>query len=369
MKTLTLKLSRPSAQKYQLFVGDSAISALPGFVKSVSSVSRCVIIADSRVARTCGKSVLSVLQKSDLPAEIITFPAGESSKSEEMHQKLTHALLKKKYGRDTLVIALGGGVTGDLAGYVAATYMRGIPYVQIPTSFLGMVDSSLGGKVAVNTPYGKNMVGAFWHPLAVFADTSFLKSLAPEQLRSGLMESAKIFLTYDKSMFAYFCKNFSQLMAKNFIALEKVILRSMELKIGVIIRDERDQNERMVVNFGHSVGHAIEHLSRYKLPHGICVALGILVESKASQLIGVLSEKDFQCVVDSFVAFGIDVNLLRKFSPESVMESMGMDKKNQRGNTRLILLERIGKVRKTRGLFGHTIQSSTIRAAIEFFAL
>jgi 3-dehydroquinate synthase len=367
-------------------VAPGLLNSLPKFLRQLRSAAlqfkpaaRYVIITDSIVKKIAGEKLLQNLKKAHLQADLITFPAGEKNKNEQTHRKLTHALLAKKCGRDTMVLALGGGVVGDVAGYVAATYMRGIPYVQIPTSFLAMVDSSIGGKVGVDTPYGKNLIGAFWHPEAIFIDTAFLKNLPREQLVNGLMEAVKIFLTCDKTFFEFVRKNWQKILqtrgpgaeiAATF--LQKIITRAVELKIGVVVRDEHEANERMVLNWGHTIGHAIEQLSGYKILHGYGVALGILVESRIALQLGVLSQKDFDTVRDSMREFGISEKDLQKFPAEKIIKLTMMDKKSRSGKVKYVLLEKIGKVKTVpkgpnKGAFGHEVDPKTVRQALQFF--
>lgn len=382
--TLNITLRQPEAKKYRVVVGPGLLKTLPKILRELrpfngKKASRYVIITDDVVKKIAGDRLLRSLKRAGLKADLFTFPAGEKNKNEATHQKLTHAMLAAQCGRDTMVLALGGGVVGDMAGYVAATYMRGVPYVQIPTSFLAMVDSSVGGKVGVDTPYGKNLVGAFWHPQAVIADIDCLKNLPREQLVNGLMESVKIFLTYDKAMFEFTRKNWSKILrvrgagAKSAAAmLRKIIARSIELKIGVVTRDEFEANERMVVNWGHTIGHAIEHVSRFRLLHGFSVALGILVESKIAELLGVLSGKDFKTVREAMKQFGINERELQKFPVETILKQTMIDKKSANGKVKYVLLERVGKVKMgteglNKGMFGHEVDSATVREALSFF--
>lgn len=387
--TLNIKLRQPEAKKYRAVVGPGLLKTMPGILHGLppfngKTAARYVIITDDTVKKIAGDRLLKTLKEAGLKADLLTFPGGEKNKTEAVHQKLTHAMLAAQCGRDTMVLALGGGVVGDLAGYVAATYMRGVPYVQIPTSFLAMVDSSVGGKVGVDTPYGKNLVGAFWHPQAVIADIDCLKNLPREQLVNGLMESVKIFLTYDKAMFEYTRKNWNDILAElqnrgKFGSRESqtdrykkrseaIIARSIELKIGVVTRDEFEANERMVVNWGHTIGHAVEHLSRFRLLHGYSVALGILVESKIAELLGVLSGKDFKTVRESMKQFGIDERELGKFSPDAILKQTLIDKKSANGKVKYVLLQKIGGVKKdARGQFGHEVDQKTVVKALNFF--
>ncbi len=373
MNTLSIssKLPQQKAIEYQARIGTGQLKQIPNLLKKLSPVSRYVIITDSTIKDIFGAQLVKELKKADIKADIITFPAGEKNKTEETHSKLTHKMLQKKCGRDTMIIALGGGVVGDTAGYVAATYMRGIPYVNIPTSFLAMVDSSIGGKVGVDTPYGKNLIGAFWHPEAVIIDIDCIKKLPQTQLVNGLMESIKIFLTYDKGMFEMVENNWKKVVKKDLGLLQKIIARSIELKIGVVTRDEHEANERMVVNWGHTIGHAIEHLSNFSFGHGYCVGYGILVESKIAELMGILSTEDFEKVCEAMNQFGITKkalkDILKKFSTQAIIKQTLIDKKARNGKVKYVLLEKIGSVKTTKGMFGHEVDKSTVAKALTYF--
>lgn len=373
MNTLSIKAKLPQqkAIEYQAHIGTGLLKQIPSLLKKLTPVSRYVIITDSTIKNIFGVQLVNELKKAGLQADMIVFNAGEKNKTELTHSKLTHALLRKKCGRDTMILALGGGVVGDMAGYVAATYMRGIPYVHIPTSFLSMVDSSIGGKVGVDTPFGKNLIGAFWHPEAVIIDIDCLKKLSKDQLVNGLMESIKIFFTSDKEMLENVQKNWKKVLKKDVNLLEKIIARSIELKIGVVTRDEHEANERMVVNWGHTIGHAIESLSNYKFGHGYCVGYGILVESKIAELMGVLSTEDFEKVCKVMHGFGITKkafkDILKKFSTQAIIKQTLIDKKARSGKVKYVILEKIGSVKITKEKFGHEVDKTIVTKALTYF--
>jgi len=384
MKTLVLDLPQASAKSYKIFVGCGALKNVPKILRQLHHpASRYLIITDTIVKKIAGDALLQTLKKANLKADLVTFPTGEKNKNERTHSKLIHRMLAKKCDRDTMILALGGGVVGDLAGYVAATYMRGISYVQIPTTLLAMVDSSIGGKVGVDTPSGKNLIGTFWHPQAIIVDTDFLKNLPEQQLASGLMEAVKIFLTHDHEFFEFTQKNWSKIFdlksnvkTKNFLQkqkksslLQKILTRAIQLKIDVITRDERENSERMVLNFGHTIGHAVEHLSKYKFSHGYSIALGMLVETKISQLLGILSEKDFQIIRSTFKQFSIQEKDLQKFSTQAVLSLTRIDKKSINAKARYIFLEKIGKVKNVNNMFAHEVDPKIVREALHFFSV
>lgn len=371
LSSFHLKLPRPQAIDYPIYVKKGLLSAgIERILWKLPHANRYIIITDDSVKKLFGDKLYKHLKAKNFPVELISFKPGEKFKNEATKTKLDHQILAKKCGRDSMILALGGGVVGDMAGFVAATYMRGIPYIHIPTSLLAMVDSSIGGKVGIDTPYGKNLLGAFWHPQAIIADMDCLTNLPQGQIINGLMEALKIFLTYDKGAFNHMQKNVGTLTknaGKNPDLLKKIILRAMELKAGVIERDEHEANERMVVNWGHTIGHAIEFLSEYKLLHGYAVALGILVEAKISQLSGILSEKHYQIIEKTLADFGIKKSEIKKYSAEKILEKTLMDKKNHNGKVKYVLLKKIGKVKKSGGKFGHYVDEKIVKQALAYF--
>ena len=323
------------------------------------------VIADSTTAKLWGEQVLSLVKKSGIPADLLTFPEGEDSKHQETVTTLQHALLEKRYGRKTLIVALGGGVVGDLAGYVAATYLRGVPYLQMPTTLLAMVDSSVGGKVGIDTPFGKNTVGAFYLPRAVITDLQFLSKLPREHVVNGLIEAIKEFFTADAQALDEAKKiNLDDPLSTSG-SLVSVICRSIDIKVGVAMRDEREQNERRILNFGHTVGHALELLSNYALLHGYAVAYGILVESKISELLGILSPQDSKTVADYLAHFGITAEPVKKFATADIIAATKGDKKVRAKSPHYVLLEKVGDVYKKDGQFAHAVEDAVVQKALE----
>ena len=342
---------------YTIIVGTSLEKELVAAVQDLGA-GRIAIISDETVAKKWGKGVASVLR-----AELLTFPAGEKNKTQETVSALQSELLKKRFGRDTIIVALGGGVVGDVAGYVAATFLRGVPYIQVPTTLLAMVDSSIGGKVGVDTEYGKNTVRAFWQPRAVIADLRFLAGLPLREVKSGLLEAIKGFFTSDKvALVLIDSLDLDDPLSKP-TALQEIVVRAMKFKAGVVARDEREENERRVLNFGHTVGHAIELLSGYRVPHGFAVGYGILVETKLAEDLGILSDKDRAIVVEYLARFGIAPAGLKEYDSDAVIEAMMGDKKAKAGTIYCVLLDGIGSVYTAGGQYAHPVESSAVREA------
>lgn len=344
MKKLAVQLSSEAKKDYEILIGSDLSHQIVSFVKK-QSVSQIVIITDNTVKKLYGDRLLQELQTNikSLIFSLLSFKSGEQSKIQKTVTELQNQMFERKCGRDTLIIALGGGVVGDMAGYVAATYMRGIPYIQIPTTLLSMVDSSVGGKTGIDSKYGKNLIGAFWQPSAVFIDFNYLETLPKRQLMNGLVEAVKMFITHNKEMFEFVEANLNSIIKKDKKILEKIIFEAVKIKSGVVMRDELETGERKVLNFGHTIGHAIEKLSNYKILHGEAVAMGIIVESKISELMGILAKEDFERIKKLILKLGINLKVLRKFKIKDIIRTTGVDKKNVDGKVKYVLLEKIGK--------------------------
>lgn len=277
--------------------------------------------------------------------DILTIPAGESNKNRETWARLTDQMLAKGYGRDSAVIALGGGVVGDLAGFVAGTFMRGIPVVQVPTTLVAMVDASIGGKTAVDTLAGKNLVGVFHPPAAVVVDPQLLATLPLRELRAGFAELVKHGVIADEPYLHEVASGASELLSARGSTGDRMIsliVRSVEIKADIVSRDEREEGLRKVLNFGHTIGHAVEMLSGFSLLHGEAVAIGMALESKLAERIGLAQAGTAATVTKSLQAAGLPTTFPTDCGPEAVMDAMRADKKGRSGKTRFALPLRIG---------------------------
>jgi len=359
-------------QKFRISVGGEEYPLIIGFdlgrelltvLQSEAAGRRVALIADARVAGLWGRSIAAQLRKKGVRCELFTFKGGEKNKNQATATKLSHELLEKHFGRDSFIIALGGGVTGDLAGYVAATYLRGVPYIHMPTTLLAMVDSSIGGKVGIDTPYGKNTLGAFWQPRAVVADLAFLKELPTREVVNGLLEAIKTFFTSDREGLALVREiDPAAPIAKPDI-MREIVTRSVRFKAGVTERDEREENERRVLNFGHTVGHAIELLSGFKMLHGYAVGVGMLVEAKMAEVLGLLPHEEYEELERILGTLGIHKRTLRDFPLAEIMRAMKADKKARAGKPYYVLLRSLGSVHTKGGQYAHHVGDETLRAA------
>ncbi len=299
------------------------------------------IVTDSEVAALYADEVEKLLKPFFPQLFIHTFPAGESSKNVETVNKLYETLIQKHFDRNDILLALGGGVVGDLTGFAAATYLRGIDFVQIPTTLLSQVDSSIGGKTGVDFMQYKNMVGAFYQPRLVYMNLSVLKTLPKRQFSSGMGEILKHGLIKDASYFSWIKANAKQITALAAEQVEDMIFRSCNIKREVVERDPKELGERALLNFGHTIGHAIEKLSGFQLYHGECVSLGIVAASYLSYRLGNISEADLEQIKKSLRNFGLPVEV-NGYEPKEVLAATKSDKKMVGSKVKFILLQEIG---------------------------
>lgn len=255
-------------------------------------------------------------------------------------------MFEKKVNKDSLVIALGGGVIGDLSGFIASTYMRGIKYIQIPTSLLAMVDSSVGGKTGINTEFGKNLIGSYYQPLFVFINVNNLYTLSKKHIINGLIEAIKIFILFDKEYFEYTFNNLKDILNLDYKVITNIINRAIQLKIKVIELDEKEEYLRMALNLGHTIGHAIENASNYKFLHGYAVGVGILIESEISLKLGNLSMKDFIKIRSLLSKLNIYKEDIDKLNKDDIINSIFLDKKIRNNTIKCIQVKEIGESTK-----------------------
>jgi len=303
-----------------------------------------VVVSDARVARLHARPFLRRLAAEGVRALLLTFPAGERSKTRDTKASLEDRLLKRGAGRDTVVVALGGGVTGDLAGFLAATWHRGVPFVAIPTSLLAMVDASLGGKTAVDLPGGKNLVGAFHQPVSLWADVRVLRTLPARNYREGLAEVAKTAAALDAAFFRGLEADVSRLVRRDERSLGTVVTRCLVLKGRVVVSDERDAGRRAVLNFGHTVAHALEAATDYRVAHGEAVAIGVVAEARLAERLTGFPRAHADRIEALVAAFGLPVRPPAGVDPKRLVSAMGRDKKTRARIVRCALPERIGRM-------------------------
>jgi 3-dehydroquinate synthase len=335
MESLRVELGERS---YPIHIGSGLLSSKEFYAPHLGGVA---VVTNAVVAPL----YLSQVKKALGDTADIIVADGEGAKSWQGVAQVVDGLLAARLGRDGLVVALGGGVIGDLAGFAAAVYQRGVPFVQVPTTLLAQVDSSVGGKTAINHPLGKNMIGAFHQPAAVIADVATLDSLPERELRAGLAEVIKHGLALDARFVDWLEASMEKLLGKDRDSLSYAVRRSCELKAGVVARDEKEAGERALLNFGHTFGHAIEAATGYGAwLHGEAVAAGMVMAAELSALMGHLKKTEVARVRGLLERAGLPV-AGPALAPERMLELMALDKKAAKGRARFVVLEAIGRAR------------------------
>ena len=302
------------------------------------------IIADDRVASLFGERLLDALRAEDLAVELITFAPGEASKNLKTIAGLAGRLASLGFDRADGLIALGGGVAGDMCGFLASIYMRGIPFVQVPTTLLAQVDSSVGGKTGVDIPEGKNLVGTFYQPRCVYIDTAVLESLPAAELVNGLAEVIKYGVIYDSEFFDFLDKNRSRIMDLETEPLTEVIGRSCEIKALVVARDEREGDLRRILNFGHTIGHAVEAASDYSIAHGTAVAIGMVAAATIARRMGLLEASEAERIRRLISDYRMELAVPAHLDRQRIRQYLLTDKKTVGGRIFFVLPTAVGKV-------------------------
>lgn len=363
-RKLSVNIPSKSSSQYPIFIGQRIVDEMHVFLSQNLNSRKIVIVSDDIVAKLYANHLINYLKTYDYDVKLITFEHGEANKSATTKLYIEEEMFKLSCDRSTLCLALGGGVVGDIVGFTAATYMRGISYIQVPTSLLAMIDSSVGGKTAVNTSYGKNIIGAFWQPKAVFMDLEFLKSLPKEQVVNGFFEAVKIFLTLDKDYFQICNSNLDSILSLDDELLISIINKAVALKAYVVETDEQELNLRMILNFGHTFGHALEKLSNYELLHGFGVGYGMLAEAKISQLMGLLRDEDYEFIQTFLIKLGIKSDYFASLDVQEVINNMRGDKKNTNQEIKLVLLTAIGEVKNINNQVAFVVSEEVIADAL-----
>jgi 3-dehydroquinate synthase len=322
--------------EYFVHVAPGLLAGLSGMLDQAMPRRPRVVIADDRVAALFPAAIAAAGSRR------LTFAAGESSKTRSTWSELSDELLASGLGRDGGLVAFGGGVTGDLAGFVAATYLRGLPYAQVPTTLLAMVDASVGGKVGVDTRFGKNLIGAFHPPAIVAADPETLLGLPEPTYRAGLAETVKHGLIGDAGYFEWIEANAAPLLARDLAALTQLVGRSVEFKAEVVSRDERESGRREILNAGHTVAHALEQASGYALPHGEAVAIGLVIECRIGARLGVTDDALSERVGRLLGHLGLPVGIPASLAPPAILAAMETDKKKRADTIRMALPSVLG---------------------------
>lgn len=349
---------------YEIEIGANLIYNQVEYLKSLAS--KFAIITDDQVALLYATKFKEHLISNGLEAHLFSFPPGEAYKTRATKEFLEDQLFEKEFSKDSCVIAIGGGVVTDLAGYIAATYCRGVPLIMIPTSLLAMVDASIGGKTAVNVVYGKNMLGVIYQPQKVIIDLTTLQSLSKAEISNGFVEVIKHALIVDKELFEILEHHAEKLLALDLTLLQKVIFRSCHIKNKIVEQDEKEKGMRHLLNFGHTVAHALEHLTDYSLSHGQAVAIGLVVESYLCVKLGLLDQSSLDRIKNVLIRYGLDLKLPHSLAVSAIYDAMTLDKKSRRGQAYFVRINGIGSAVVDDGCYCAPIEETLIKNALQW---
>ena len=344
----------------EIFVGFGVLEFLVKDLRKRPLGNRLAILTDTQVERVLGRRLHGQLTRAGIRADVIAIRPGEESKRWETVQSVFEKLIRKGYDRKSGLVAVGGGVVGDITGFVASLYMRSIPYVQVPTTLLAQVDSSLGGKNGIDLRHGKNLLGTFYQPHRVYVDPSILGSLAHDQFQYGLAEVIKSAIVRDRELFQLLEECHEAVISHHPNLLEEIITRCCRVKTSVVIADDKDTGVRRILNFGHTVGHAIEAHASYRVPHGMAVSMGMAAEAVLSTRMGVLIPRDKERIVSLLHRYGLPTQISNDYDTGSLLGLMRSDKKAEHGQIAVVLPTEIGDA-----VVRHAVPADSIREALE----
>jgi len=349
------------SRSYPIEVGAGLLARAADIVLRAVPATSVAVLSHPHLAARYAQPLLTGLKERGVPAHLLTLPPGERHKNLATVARCYEALIEARIDRKGLLVTLGGGVPGDLGGFVAATYLRGISFVQIPTTLLAQVDASIGGKTGVDLARGKNLVGAFHQPRAVLIDTDTLNTLPARELRSGLAEVVKYGIIHDRAFFEHLLSAMPRLLRREPHALAEVIVRSCEIKAAVVGQDETEQGIRAILNFGHTVGHALEAVTSYRrYKHGEAIAIGMVSAALIGEEVGITPPDVTAAIITALNASKLPTLFPADVATEPLMEAMGRDKKSIGGKLQFVLAERLGSV-----LLADDVPPSAVKAALE----
>lgn len=342
MRSIKVNLDKKSLSSYEICVGNAILDRMVLLIAKNHKTGRYIVITDSNVNKMHGPKFLAALKDVGLNVDLIEFPAGEASKNINTAVDITGKLLELGADRNSQLVAFGGGVVGDLTGFVASIFMRSIPYIQIPTTLLAQVDSSIGGKTAVDLPHGKNLLGTFYQPQAVFADLSYLATLPENEFNNGLAEIIKYGIIDDAKMFRLLEDNMEQVKTKDPVLLLKIVEMCCRIKKSIVEIDEKEQGLRRILNYGHTLGHALEAQSDFTLSHGEGVALGMIAAARISEKSGYLESSSRERIENVIRKAGLPFRIPGNLTTEGIVARLKMDKKKEGNIIHFVLLKKIG---------------------------
>ena len=373
MSKFYVELKKVVDDSYDIEVGRNLFDTLINDLKGElgRGISKYALVTDSTVKELYGNALYARLLEEGFKVDLISFPAGEKSKVRATKEMIEDEMLAKGHRRDSCIIALGGGVVTDMAGFVAGTFGRGIPFINYSTTILGSADASVGGKTAVDTPLATNLIGLIYQPKKVYIDLATWESLPKEQISNGLAETIKHACIADKAFFKFLEENIDKLLEKDGIRnhaeiCEHIAEKNCKIKYEVVKQDEREANLRQILNLGHTVGRAIETLSNYSLLHGQAVAIGLAMQVKIGEKLGYITKDEVARVINLIEKAGLPTKLLDTMPTEEVVQKLYTDKKVRKGKIRFVFQDGIGSVKQYEdGNYSIALEEDFIRDTIE----
>jgi 3-dehydroquinate synthase len=342
MRSMKVNLDKKASSSYEIRIGSDILDRMALLIAKNHQAGRHIVISDANVGGLYGAGFVAGLKGVGLNADLLEFPAGEAAKNIITVVDVAQKLLELGADRSSMLIALGGGVVGDLVGFIASIFMRQVPYIQIPTTLMAQVDSSIGGKTAIDLPAGKNLLGTFYQPQAVFTDLRYLATLPEREFQSGLAEIIKYGIIDDEKMFRLLEDNMESVKEKDPELMLKLVENCCRIKKSIVEIDEKEQGLRRILNFGHTLGHAIEAQSAYTVAHGEGVALGMIAAARISERVGYLEAGDRERIESLIGGAGLPVRLGAALSVAGISARLKMDKKKKGNVIHFVLLKKIG---------------------------
>lgn len=362
MKTLDIKIHGTDAKSYQVKIGSDFLADIMVQLQADFNEYSLFIVTDENLVRT--GHLKKLLGSRSTPAFVIS-PAGENSKNIDTVIAIISQMEKAFFGRDTLVVGLGGGIVGDIAGFAASIFKRGVPVVHIPTTTVAQADSSIGGKTGVDSKESKNAFGTFWHPAAVFIDVAVLKTLPDREYYAGLVESVKHALIADRDYFEFLENNIDNILRRNAETLQKIACFNTSIKGGIVETDPNEKNMRRILNYGHTIGHAVETASNFELLHGQAVAIGIIAAGLIEVELGLGQMERVERIKKILQKLDVPVLLPRNLAENDVMEIMKHDKKAVKRRPKFVLIDQIGKVHCQNGQYAVDVPQDTVEKVLK----
>lgn len=364
MIRVPLRLRRMVDESHPILIGRGLLPRLSVDLRRRAIASRYIVVTDQTLSPGHGRRLLASLRRRGLAVDAVVLPAGERHKSRRVRDLLEDRLIGLGADRATALIALGGGVVGDLAGFVAATFHRGIPVVQVPTTLIGMVDAAIGGKTAINHPEGKNLIGAYHPPAAVYVDVDYLKTLPEQPFRAGLAEVVKCGVIADAALFETLERSADRVLRRDPDLLTRLIEAAVRIKVRVVSHDPREAGRRAILNFGHTLGHALETLSRYRLAHGEAVAIGMVLEARVAANAGLAPPGLAPRIAALLRALGLPTERPPRLAPRALLEVARRDKKARQGRLAFALPARLGAMAQVAGSYRIAVDDALVATVL-----